>query len=83
MKLAKRNVEELTHRCAEARRGNDPEFLNRIVEANSMDYSNEAVSTLDAQVASDLRDIKARMDRIDSNTKDLRDWQVFNPYKGK
>ena len=81
---ASKNVEEITRRCAEARRGNDPAMLNRIIEANRMDYSDEAASTVgSSQIANELREIKQRVDRIDSNMKDSRDWLIYNPYKGK
>jgi hypothetical protein len=85
MERARINVENLTKRCADARLyGNDDEILRRIAEGNNLDtYSPETVSVPDYQTANDLREIKQRMKNIDNNTQQLRDFEIYNPYKGK
>jgi len=82
MERAKINVEKLTKRCADARRyGNDDEILRRIEEGNNLDSSLPEVP--DYQAENDLRELKQKMKNIDANVQNLRDWEIYNPYKGK
>lgn len=60
----------------------DSEVLQKVEDGNRIDlYSNEAVSVLGVNTANDLREIKERMRKIDNNTADIRNWNIYNPYK--
>ncbi|MEI6093435.1 MAG: hypothetical protein WCQ47_07115 [bacterium] len=83
MERARRNVEEITKRCANAVRNNDVEIIRSIIEGDRLPldpYYGQAVSS---QNGNDLREIKQMMKNIDDNTRTLKEWEIYNPYKGK